>query len=486
MSKYTDVTNPVIIRATQGVTATLDNWLRRMAIVSMGDSNVPIGSYKTVGALNWSEVVLTESSDLHRNLASFFSQAGSSKEVVVIEVGASNTTREAQVNHLKGIIEAGQVKFFNVLVPSEWLNVIAPSTNYVFVVSSTILVPTEAAQTVGVVKSSSFEGDTFIAEGIPEEMNFSTTTWTYSLKSGRTLSNSATVTLKSQKLDTVVGQLVFNKEGENSSSEIDFSQSVAGQREESFLSFAISKSGLDEDIFFFSEVDSTIDVSTDENIALFKNLKALHLVSDSSSNKTVSSVASVMGITANSIFDINSNSPATSLNYKNVKSFTPKNLTQIQKSSFIDFPLTFIDELAGLNVILNGRQLDGTPWDYYYYFCLAKFRVQKKITQLLINGTNNPVSAISFDQDGIDTVQSNIQTELQTMVGEKILTTFAKSYDSGTGSFIGEGSINFPNYYEFIKTNPEDYKNERLTGLSCYLQIGRFVRQVQWDVSIGG
>lgn len=479
---YADVLHPMVVNVSKTASFSIENHLRRMCIVSQDDSKLTVGSFEIVDSTTYTTRVKANT-EAEKMLRTFFSYAGN-KPVVLLEVG--NTALEASVNKLKGFLDSEELKTFNVLVPDNWYNVKQPDKAYSATMAKTTLIPEPTDQTLNIIFTN-IEAGRVEVEGLANvELNL--TKMTYKLKdSAVPLSDTETVTLKYTIGETkeTIGTLKFNKADGTDESLLNFTETVSPQEDTSFVKLLIEYDNIDKENLFFMTLPKTADPNADPNFTYFKGMKSIHLVSDNTDKDTINSAAAVVGITASNIFDISSSTPASSLNYKQVKSYTPIVRSSTLKNQLIQNSVTLIDSLASNTVLLNGRQMDGQPWEYYYYWYLTKLEVHSKITLLLLNGSNNPVAAIGFDQDGIDTIHANIVSKLKELQDLGVITSFAQSYDGGTGEFTGLGDIVCPNYYEFIVSNPDDYANEKLTGISCYIQIGKFIRQVEWNVTLG-
>ena len=478
---YADVLHPMVVNVSKTASFSIENHLRRMCIVSQGGSKLNVGSFEIVDSTTYTDRV-NQNTEAEKMLRTFFSYAGN-KPVVLLEVG--NTTLEASVNKLKGFLDSEELKTFNVLVPDSWYNVKQPDKVYSATMAETTLTPTETAQSLNITFTN-IEAGQIKTDGLTN-VELDLTKMTYKLKQGQTLSATETATLEYTIGETkeTIGQLKFNKTDGTDKCSLTFTETVSPAPDTSFVKLLTEYDNIDKENLFFMTLPKTVDPSADLNFAFFKGLKSVHLVSDNTDKDTINSAAAVVGITASNIFDISSSTPASSLNYKQVKSYTPIVRSATLKNQLIRNSVTLIDSLASNTVLLNGRQMDGQPWEYYYYWYLTKLEVHSKITLLLLNGSNNPVAAIGFDQDGIDTIHANIVSKLKELQDLGVVTSFAQSYDGGTGEFTGLGDIVCPNYYEFIVSNPDDYADEKLTGISCYIQIGKFIRQVEWNVTLG-
>lgn len=478
---YADVLHPMVVNVSKTASFSIENHLRRMCIVSQGDSELTVGSFEIVDSTTYTTRV-NANTEAEKMLRTFFSYAGN-KPVVLLEVG--KTTLEASVNTLKGFLDSEELKTFNVLVPDNWYNVKQPDKVYSATMTETTLVPTPTEQSLSIAFTN-IEAGQINTEGLTD-VELDLTKMTYKLKANSVLSATETVTLKYVigKTEETIGTLKFNKAGSTDKCLLNFNKTVSPTPDTSFVKLLTEYDNIDKENLFFMTLPKTADPNADPNFTYFKGMKSIHLVSDNTDKDTINSAAAVVGITASNIFDISSSTPASSLNYKQVKSYMPIVRSATLKNQLIQSGVTLIDSLASNTVLLNGRQMDGQPWEYYYYWYLTKLEVHSKITLLLLNGSNNPVAAIGFDQDGIDTIHANIVSKLKELQDLGVITSFAQSYDGGTGEFTGLGDIVCPNYYEFIVSNPDDYANEKLTGISCYIQIGKFIRQVEWNVTLG-
>lgn len=250
-----------------------------------------------------------------------------------------------------------------------------------------------------------------------------------------------------------------------------------------FQKLATEYSGDDKRVVFFVEAPYPETPEVIEAERLYEGLKAVQIVCNTISNTNLALVGVVAGKTASSYFDIDTDNPASPLNFKAVSGVNPLNLSLPAKKQLIQNCITFADSVGGNSVLMNGRQMDTKPWEYYYNFYLVENALKSKLALLILNGVNNPTSAVKYDQSGIDTLKANIVSVLSTYVSYGCLTAFAEGYDANTGELTGTNSIKAPEFYAYIAANPENYKNEIIGGFSMYLQIGQFVRQVEIDIT---
>lgn len=487
MATYTDVTQPVIVSVTKISNFSVDTHLRRMAIVSEGNSTITAGGYQSLTSSNSSTYVRT-GTETEVQVSNFFSNAGNSKELILVEVG--NGDLESKCAHLKNFIEAEEIKCFCFILPKSFGKVATASRTATASLNTAQTITATATENVlSALSLMNFSqsyypiGVTFSTDG---QVEYNAYTGIYKLADGFATANfPVTATLTDTTAGKEIGKVIFNVAGqtdaEKQTAVISYTNTYTAL-DTSFVKLATTYNDINNEFLFF------VPSAKDEDVALnnyFDGLKSVMLVKENTTLEDTQSVtAAVVGVCASNYFDISTSMPGSSLNYKKCN-ITPYNYQRAMKQNLINKPCTFVDTLAGSNVILNARMMDGKPWEYYFFWYWVNYNVTNKITSVILNGQNNPVSAVRFDQNGIDTLHANIKSVLNDMVSKGVLTTFAQSYDQSTGSFTSEGDIVMPSYYTFIAENPKDYENEILSGISCYLQIGKFVRQVQWNVTLG-
>lgn len=225
---------------------------------------------------------------------------------------------------------------------------------------------------------------------------------------------------------------------------------------------------------------------TDPTTMKVQGQKGAILVWDSQSeaDRQLGLGGAIAGKFASYLFDLGPNNPASPLNFKQLNGFPFNSLESQFKKALIDNNFSFLDELAGVTTLLNGRCGDGKAIDYWYQWDLTQYYVEQALISIILNGVNNPPYAIRYDQNGIDTLQASIEATLTKMVNWNILTQFAGGVDTATGALVNSGHISSIGFYDYIAQNPEDYQNEVYQGFSAYLLIGKYIRQVVFAVTL--
>ena len=524
---YADVSKPIVIQASKSLAAKVDNYLRRMCIVSEGGSNLGEGNFKEINSSQIEEILSTQvgneaaANDLKRKLNGFFAFAND-KDVMVVEVGAFETQGNPiskQVQRLRDYIEDSGKKSYCHLVPSSWY---WPKESQVQIPNSEISI----SQALYALRPAVPEDQTLPEEGnvtqpvsqatlglstnIPEEnlKIFISPEGVVSYDAETDMltaiaQGEATITISGKK-DPLEGETAlvqakikvgtWNANLELSQDEKTLEgQSVEdqtenatkpGSRDLAFLSLVDAHTSMASKTFFFIEIAKEAP-STSEAFQTYANKKSLFTIYDnlvSTSSYPLSSI--ILGIAASSRYDLSAMQHGTPMNFKTLSGQNFDPLKRAMVKELIDAPSNFAGALAGNCVLMNGRYMDGTAWEYYYQWNVVEFEIELKLQMLLLNGVNSASSVIQYNQNGIDILKANIKSVLMLWQERGVITSFARSLDAATGYMVGEGDISSIDFAQYISQNPEDYKNEVYRGFSFYIMIGRYPRQIVIEASL--
>lgn len=522
---FADVTKPIVVQASKVLAANVDNYLRRMCIVSQGGSTLAVGTSKIVRNSNYTEIlngIVNENPNaeaLKKQLDGFFAYAGD-KECCVLEVGAFDSTANTisqQVSKLRDFIEGQVNRSYCHLVPDTWYYppkaiVATPNTTLSVNYALTALRP---AVPEGETLPENVEQPTTQAS-----LTVLTNAQTYSVEVADpsiVIYNEQTRLFTAIQEGTTTATIIANLNASNPNSknavvEVEFKVGVwnenltltpeetaktseqvtnttsniptEGERDLAFASLAENYLDLENKVFFFTNLKLNEDPSISEAWQLYKGKKSVFGVYDNLNNASYPLASIILGICASNRYDIGETQVGTPLNYKALKGVSGSQLTHTFANNIIQAPATFAGSLAGNPAILNGRYADGVAWEYYYFWDLIEFEIKKKLEMLLLNGSNTSNSTIAYSQQGIDVLASSIKSELLLWQSRGLVTSFSQSYDPASNSQIGIGQIKAIDFYSYIKSNPEDYANEVYRGFSFYLMVGRFIRQIFIDVTL--
>lgn len=479
---YANVNMPVVITAARNTSFALDNYTRRMCIISAGETKLNIGEFKEVDNSTFSQILKSDEVGLKTRLNNFFSYSGN-RPVVVLEVGTLADGFTTPCNTISSFLDSKILSVFNIVVPDEFYYTQQPDKNYLVMLNGTFT-PLDAEQELPFVLTGLAASDILFKQADSIEFIVRENKIFFKQKTALQTSVTAKAYATIGDVETELGDVVFNKQGEAVATDLSFNKTEAGKVDTAFIELLQIKGDLNTSVFFFLNMPKG-ELASTSNFERFKGLKAIQLCYNNSKSKTQHEASIIVGITANSIFDISANNPSSSLNYKQVAGYQPEQIPLSKKNELIQAGVTLIDNISNIVIIKNGRQMDGTAWEYYFNHATSNYRVENKLSTLLINGANNPVSALKFNQDGIDTAYNVLKSELAEQCNLGILTNFAESFDTATGVLNNEGEMYCPTFKEFVTNNAEDYKEGVFSGISYFEQIGSFIRQIKINVNIG-
>lgn len=114
-------------------------------------------------------------------------------------------------------------------------------------------------------------------------------------------------------------------------------------------------------------------------------------------------------------------------------------------------------------LVIGGMTADGNDMTYWYSVDWVQINVHMALANAVINGSNNPVNPLYYNQDGIDRLQMAAQAQFDRGV----------SY----GLVNGDPVVDAVKLGEYLRNNPDDYQAGRYAGLSAsYTPMRGFTR----------
>ncbi len=485
MAKYVNVSRPVVIEATQQKVASIDNYTRRVCFVSNGDTSLNVGAYKEVNNSTFADVVTTNG-ELYNKLVNFFSHAGG-KAAYIFESGAEATALQTKVDTLHSFISNGACKCFLYVLPNSWYEVKIESVTATANMGSTVIKAAQSGTPEAVpltTKNFSLKyrpiGVTYSKDGIITFDPYALTITRHETAQDSDFPITVTLT-DTNNTDAQIGEIVVNGNTGTTASAVTYSQ-AANVANVAVPNLVALHSADDSSTRFIIGVGSQVNPTTDANFAYYNGLSGLQIIAENLNVSTNYVSGSYAGLFASSKMDFSSSNMARSLNYQKLN-YTPIDYSATMKETLLDAPITFAATLANTNVILGSRQLDGTPFEVFYQLELLKYDIENMLTQLIINGQNNANSQLRFNQNGFDTVRANIASRLNRLAGFGVIDEFGMGYDVSTNAILGTGDVTIPTYASYLQTNYSDYQKEILTGVYFYVRIGRFIKQIGFNVN---
>lgn len=478
---YADVTQPVKITLSQSSVATLDNYLRRMCIVSSGGSTLTSGEYKEVNSGTFSDYAAND--EIRNKLRGFFSFA-SSKSVILLEVGTGEITE--QVDYLRSFIENGKSKSYMHLVPDAWyypdysyrvvdddsVALFTSFTSATILKGESVTLKTQTNGTLSIVKSGDF--DTYFT--YDETSGLITANSNSSGDSTKTLTITATYDDNST---TATISLTAQTDAETSTTGETLTN-YTKYRDTAFSDLASEYLGTEHNSYFLAKSDNGLVDS--ESWKLYDGKKSVLCVYDNLT--TAYSLSSViLGIMASSHYDISSSQKATPLNNKNISGVSYDELGQTLMTELTQQPMTFTGDFAGSTVIFNGRMADGSTFEYNYQSDYMIYSVNLALSTLLLNSANNTNYVLQFNQNGIDVLNATIKGALDNLVSLGVITEYGTNFNVTTGDLENSGYVYTIDFETYRSNYSDDYENEIYRGVTFAVRIGRYIKQVNISIS---
>lgn len=511
-----DVTQPVVIKPTLQISRASRDYLRRVCFVSLGETNLLAKEHKEVFNYDY-KTYLNGYTETTNALQAFFAQA-SDKSCILLELGKQEG-QPIEANYNTKIQYLNTQDWFKIDDFYEWVYynkwVVVPNNETKAIITAyynTISTFDEGNYTEWL----SLNRLTDTVENLKEYLNQLNSTWMNQYWSYlATTVPTFQAFLVEDTLDEWLASLptgYWSKSAydiwrdENGTKNTDYSEKIKALEEyltnateaayiyylpQQMLSDARISSriyqkynDLTSKTYFFINCSGDADIESNQIINNASNSKCV-AVFYNNTQAGYNLAASVCGLFASYKFDISDTNPASPFNYKTLEGVKFNTLTQAMQQSLIQASLNFMSTLANNNVLLNGRYADTYPIDYRYQWDLVSFEVENSLQTLILNGVNNPIYIVKYNQDGIDTIRSNIKATLNRMINQGCVTDFSATLNSATGEMENLGDITAIEFNTYVLANPQDYENEIYGGISFYLRIGRYIRQVVLSITLG-
>ena len=116
-----------------------------------------------------------------------------------------------------------------------------------------------------------------------------------------------------------------------------------------------------------------------------------------------------------------------------------------------------------------------TLWMAMYYKEIGQKNKAQECIDYIVNSANKFNSAIEYNNNGILTLKSVIESELLNCKGLKLITEFGQGYDTAEKAITGINSIAYIPFAQYIKANQADYDKNEYNGFSVEMRIMKFI-----------
>lgn len=488
MSKYADVLQPVKIYTQALGRVYTEKVYKNYCIVSQGGSNIGVGNITQVTQQSYSQYLKATdaTSQLEKDLKGYFATNG--EYCFILEVGDSGSISD-RVKVLEDYILENPNKMFMFLCPSEWYY---PEQTFQ-IIDNTKPALKVSPTSISLVKSSSttisIETNGIISSAVTSGTEgASKFTWDASTNTLTAKGNAAATT--TPEIFTITS--TYN--GETTSIEVELNvvtteDSYSGEeaknyqyvRDLSFLQLTASQSDQN-----FIITGNKLAPESDEGWKAYEGKSNVFVVYDNSNVEMngFNLAPTMMGVMGSSFYDISITNPMTPLNNKSLTGIKYSELSYTFGQKLVQAPQNFIGDFAGNTVLFNGLFADGRGFEFKFSNKFMDYNLDLTLNRLLYNGANVASASLPYNQTGIDIINANIKATLVTLKNMKIISAFAAGYDTLTNTMINEDYISCVDFYTYKATYPENYAAGIYGGISFYVLIQGFIKQINLNVTI--
>lgn len=230
-----------------------------------------------------------------------------------------------------------------------------------------------------------------------------------------------------------------------------------------FISLAKLYTSNESTLYFFVLSDNPTDTNY---VSPYASIKSIAAVADDTYPETNAAAAAMWNFISASPSEINKVPPMAFRYLQAVNANKAKsNILKTMEKQNINYVGTGAEGGISNTILLKGVFSDGNDMTYWYSVDWIQINCDIALANEVINGSNNPINPLYYDQDGIDRLQLRAQGVFDT----------GGTYGLVNGS-PKVGAIGFQTY---VKDNPNDYKIGRYAGLSAtYTPMRGFVEIV--------
>jgi hypothetical protein len=146
------------------------------------------------------------------------------------------------------------------------------------------------------------------------------------------------------------------------------------------------------------------------------------------------------------------------------------------KENFINYIQTGSEGGINYTDVYQGVTADG--FDYFNWWWTidwVQININLDLTNAIINGSNNPLAPLYYDQPGINTLEAVLAQTMKNggsfgMVNGLVVQTELNSPDLATaiaaGTYAGQCNVNAVPFIDYSIQNPSDYGQGEYDGLS--------------------
>lgn len=235
---------------------------------------------------------------------------------------------------------------------------------------------------------------------------------------------------------------------------------ITWDKDPDFITLAKLYASNESKQYFFTLTDEPTDTNY---LTPYENIKSVIAVCDDTYPSTNAAAAVMWNFVSPSPSEINKVPPMAFRFLLAVNANAAKSsILSTMKAQNINYVGTGAEGGIANTILVAGVTGDGNDMTYWYSVDWVQINVDMMLANAVINGSNNPINPLYYNQDGIDRLQQVAQGVFNTGV----------SY----GLVNGQTPVNAVPFKTYVKNNPNDYGIGRYAGLSAsYTPMRGFV-----------
>jgi hypothetical protein len=167
-------------------------------------------------------------------------------------------------------------------------------------------------------------------------------------------------------------------------------------------------------------------------------------------------------------------------------------LTQL-KAANINYVGTGAEGGISNAILLWGAMLDGNDFTYWYSVDWIQLNTDQALANAVINGSNNPLNPLYYDQNGINVLQDVVVQTVQDAITFGLANgTVARAALDGpvfeqaldAGNYIDQDVVNAVPFITYVTENPSAYKTGSYGGLSLVYIPQRGFTQILFFINV--
>jgi hypothetical protein len=144
-------------------------------------------------------------------------------------------------------------------------------------------------------------------------------------------------------------------------------------------------------------------------------------------------------------------------------------------------------------ILSYGTTMDGNDFTYWYSVDWVQINVDLNVSNAIINGSNNPVNPLYYNQPGINVLESVIASTMNSAVtfGLALFPAIQVGLDGPilsqalfNNTYAGFTIVNAVPFITYSVENPSDYKIGRYAGFSVTYTPARGFRQIVFNLVV--